>query len=72
MKTFLIYIIIGMMVSTYTGNLDSKYDTKRKIYSTLSWPIFAMNYFNTVSNIQQVDIEKVKKELAERQNRLNK
>jgi hypothetical protein len=72
MKGIMLYIIIGMMIATYTGNLDSKYNTKRKVFATLTWPIFVMNYFNAVTNIQLVDIDKLKRELAERQNRNNK
>ncbi len=67
--TALHYVIIGFIIATMNGNLDSKYDQMHKTKSVLYWPVYAINYFNATSDINQVDIEKVKREIAERQMR---
>jgi len=64
--TVLYYVIIGFIIATMNGNLDSKYDQTYKTKSVLYWPVYAINYFNATSNINQVDVEKVKRELIER------
>jgi hypothetical protein len=60
------YTLVGMMIATSAGNLDSKYNLEYKIKSTLYWPVYAVNYFNAVSNINKVDIVQVQRDAQNR------
>lgn len=60
MKFICLYILVGFMISTWNGNLDSKYDLDYKIKSVLYWPAFAINLYNEVSKINQVRPEHLK------------
>lgn len=60
MKIILWYVIIGLTVSAWNGNLDTKYSDEQRIKSVLYWPTFAINYYNARSKVNQVDEEKLK------------
>ena len=64
MKEFIpYYLVIGFIIATGNGNLDSKYDLTYKTKSVLYWPMFAMNYFNAVSEINQVNKQEIAKSM---------
>ncbi len=59
----ILYLFIGLVISAYNGNLNSCYTTEYRVKSVLYWPVYAVNYFNAISNINQVDEKEIAKNL---------
>ena len=60
------YICIGLLIGVSNGNMDSKYSFEHKAKSVIYWPMYMMNYFNAVSNINQVNQNEIQRSYESR------